>query len=113
MDPDSGQYTFGMTLKDSTTESAENITCQCSHYFHNKLVTQRVDKDYMEFYAEVHQKCDSNGNFASLQCINQTCFCVDVKTGKPDFGHVAMYGALSTLPCCMSLISYLYHLHLQ
>ena len=113
VEPESGQYTFGMTVKDSATESAENVTCQCSQYFHERLVKGRVDKDYMEFHAQVHQKCDSSGNFEPLQCINQTCFCVDVKTGKPEFGHVAMYGALSTLPCCMTLILKFIHKYIM
>ena len=72
--------------------------------FQDKLVTGRVDRDYMEHYAEVHQKCDSSGNFEPLQCINQTCFCVDVKTGRPKFDQVAIYGALSALPCCTFII---------
>ena len=104
MDKESGKYTFGMTVKDSPTESAENMTCQCAKMFQDKLVTGRVDRDYMEHYAEVHQKCDSSGNFEPLQCINQTCFCVDVKTGRPKFDQVAIYGALSALPCCTFII---------
>ena len=100
VNPSDGKFTFGMTVKDSTTESAQNVSCKCADHFHTTLELHRNDKQNMQHYAQVHQKCDTAGNFEKLQCINQTCFCVDEKTGKPEFDHVAMFGALSTLPCC-------------
>ena len=102
VEPKSGKASFGLTLKDSYDTSAENMTCECTEQFRQKLSTANLNKDriQMEHFAQVHSKCDGTGNFEKLQCINATCFCVDEKTGRPTMDRVATYGALSTLPCC-------------
>ena len=100
MQPENGQYTFGLTVKDSADGSSENVTCECAENFRKTLMTGIVNRDYMEHYSQIHAKCDSAGNYEKLQCINSTCFCVDEKTGRPLMEKVAIYGALLTLPCC-------------
>ena len=100
MEPETGKYTFGLTVKDSVDGGSENVTCECAEQFRKTLDRGSLDRPYMEHYAQIHAKCDSAGNYEVLQCINATCFCVDEKTGKPMMEKAAIYGALLTLPCC-------------
>lgn len=43
----------------------------------------KLDKVITEFFADTHMKCSHTGNFQQVQCINETCTCVDEKTGQP------------------------------
>ncbi|CAG2175191.1 unnamed protein product [Oppiella nova] len=95
VNPEDGQFTFGLSLKDM----AENVTCKCADHFHKKYMGSDGDFRNLEDNAQIHMKCDSAGNFEPLQCVNGTCFCVDEKTGQPSSTKAALYGALQTLPC--------------
>ncbi|XP_054169311.1 uncharacterized protein LOC128966487, partial [Oppia nitens] len=102
VNPIDGKPTFGLSLR----SSAENITCQCAQHFYEKFTYDPsrnkqydVDLANLEHWSQIHSKCDHTGNYEALQCINQTCFCVDEKTGRPLASKTSMYGALSSLPC--------------
>ena len=91
---------------------AENVTCTCSDHFNQLLVTGTrgcnggqckqgdISENTLEYYSQIHQKCDSGGNWERLQCNSGICFCVDPKTGKPTPDKAALYGALQSLACC-------------
>ncbi|XP_015793756.1 uncharacterized protein LOC107370279 [Tetranychus urticae] len=91
VDPDSGEKTFG------TVESVNgsNMTCSCS------VALSRYTSDpdnYLDYQSSRHLHCSENGNFASLQCHDQLCFCADPSTGQ-QVSPLVLIDAVSSLSC--------------
>lgn len=71
-----------------------NQTCKCSETMQDKLSLAinrlnpdvhdtELDKVITKFNSDTHMKCKFSGNFQEVQCINNTCLCVDEKYGRP------------------------------
>ncbi|XP_050296801.1 uncharacterized protein LOC126736466 [Anthonomus grandis grandis] len=77
------------------------MSCACSRAYYDA-----VDTIGRELYPHEHFKCNSDGSFASLQCINEECLCVDSQDGAPTYPDDALVKIdeinKETLPCYTS-----------
>lgn len=91
VNPNDGKPTFGII----DSHRSVNQTCKCSQTMQDKLALAidrldpsnkhnvQLDKVITVFNSDTHMKCKFSGNFQEVQCMNETCLCVNEKTGKP------------------------------
>ncbi|KAJ6220559.1 hypothetical protein RDWZM_006371 [Blomia tropicalis] len=95
VDPENGKPTFGVV----PFSKAQNQTCKCSSAIFNKLnrlptmditdyqaklkALTDLEEKITKHYAETHVKCTSDGDYHQMQCVNETCLCVNENTGIP------------------------------
>lgn len=75
------------------------MKCGCSRYFHTaKEMTEQ------NLYTLNRFRCMPNGDFDELQCIGDSCYCVDAADGTPSYPGTAAVNvsqvSSKTLPCC-------------
>ena len=44
---------------------------------------ERLELTKTDHFADTHIKCSPTGDFAEMQCVNETCLCVNEFTGFP------------------------------
>ncbi|KAK5648437.1 hypothetical protein RI129_003329 [Pyrocoelia pectoralis] len=91
-----GDRIFGEVL--FTPAPHFTLTCECSRMFNKAIQIENRYLNPSEYF-----RCQSNGDYDVLQCIDNTCFCVDADNGHltyPDLNPVNITSvSQSTLPC--------------
>ncbi|CAH4032616.1 unnamed protein product [Pieris brassicae] len=70
-----GERLFGEVLY---TGSMQNMPCRCSRF--NDEIKKTIDKSTP--YPVAGPRCTSDGNFNPIQCLNNTCYCVNRIIGE-------------------------------
>lgn len=82
----------GNKLFGSGEDRLEN-NCECSRYMQKKFEENRL-----EYSIRPQEHCSPSGSFASIQCINNLCYCADKETGEIN-SMLVRRDNLDKLPC--------------
>lgn len=80
---------------DTNRRKRKHMNCKCARdkTEHKEGFHERMDlKDERIFL------CESNGNYAKVQCIGSTCFCVDIN-GKQIGNHIVHISKTGSIKC--------------
>lgn len=96
VDSENGKAIFGV----ADFGKLADATCKCSNAMYQKLSKIELNSNRIDFqererafenldsintdhYADTHIKCSSTGDYNKMQCINETCLCLNEGTGVP------------------------------
>ena len=91
VNPSDGKNTFGVV----DSHKGNDLRCKCSAAMRNKLENggsnhwdnrqfiDEINRINVDHLADTHIKCKPSGNYQELQCVNETCICVDEVHGFP------------------------------